>query len=43
MKDPEEILSSSNLDCDENIEEHNSSDKAKEREEVKMASPLEGQ
>lgn len=36
MKDPEEMLSSSNMDCDENLVEHNSSDKAKEREEVKI-------
>ncbi|KAJ6655669.1 hypothetical protein lerEdw1_004905 [Lerista edwardsae] len=33
MKDPEEMLSSSNVDCDENVAEHNSSDKEKEREE----------
>nr|XP_016846947.1 PREDICTED: ral GTPase-activating protein subunit alpha-1 isoform X5 [Anolis carolinensis] len=33
MKDPEEIMSSLQIDCDENIGEHNSSEKGKEREE----------
>ncbi|XP_066469830.1 ral GTPase-activating protein subunit alpha-1 isoform X4 [Tiliqua scincoides] len=37
MKDPEEILLSSNMDCDENIVENNSSDKAKEREEETLS------
>nr|XP_028576473.1 ral GTPase-activating protein subunit alpha-1 isoform X15 [Podarcis muralis] len=32
MKEPEEVVSSS-IDCDENITEHNSSEKGKEREE----------
>ncbi|CAI5764175.1 GTPase-activating subunit alpha-1 isoform X14 [Podarcis lilfordi] len=35
MKEPEEVLSSS-IDCDENITEHNSSEKGKEREEEIM-------
>ncbi|XP_053141348.1 ral GTPase-activating protein subunit alpha-1 isoform X8 [Hemicordylus capensis] len=33
MKDPEEVVSSSNMDCDENIAEQNSLEKGKEREE----------
>lgn len=36
MKEPEESVSSSNIDCDENVVEHNSSEKGKEREEVKI-------
>ncbi|XP_042301365.1 ral GTPase-activating protein subunit alpha-1 isoform X2 [Sceloporus undulatus] len=36
MKEPEEIVSSSHVDCDENIGEHNSSEKGKEREEEMM-------
>ncbi|XP_053236209.1 ral GTPase-activating protein subunit alpha-1 isoform X12 [Podarcis raffonei] len=35
MKEPEEVLSSS-IDCEENITEHNSSEKGKEREEEIM-------
>uniref|UniRef100_A0A670ZJU8 Ral GTPase activating protein catalytic subunit alpha 1 n=1 Tax=Pseudonaja textilis TaxID=8673 RepID=A0A670ZJU8_PSETE len=33
MKEPEEIVTSLNIDSDENIAEHNSSEKGKEREE----------
>lgn len=36
MKEPEEVVSSS-IDCDENITEHNSSEKGKEREEVNIS------
>ncbi|XP_019374429.1 PREDICTED: ral GTPase-activating protein subunit alpha-1 isoform X3 [Gavialis gangeticus] len=36
MKEPEEIMQSANIDCDENVAEHNSVEKAKEREEEKM-------
>nr|XP_056707762.1 ral GTPase-activating protein subunit alpha-1 isoform X4 [Euleptes europaea] len=36
MKDPEEIVSSSNTDCDENMVEHNSLEKGNEREEETM-------
>lgn len=36
MKDPEEIVSSSNTDCDENMVEHNSLEKGNEIEEVKI-------
>ncbi|KFW63856.1 Ral GTPase-activating protein subunit alpha-1, partial [Pygoscelis adeliae] len=35
MKEPEEIMQCTTVDCDENIVDHNSSEKAKEREEVK--------
>ncbi|XP_054828939.1 ral GTPase-activating protein subunit alpha-1 isoform X6 [Eublepharis macularius] len=36
MKDPEEIVSSAIIDCDENLVEHNSLEKGKEREEETM-------
>ncbi|KAL8169227.1 UNVERIFIED_CONTAM: Ral GTPase-activating protein subunit alpha-1 [Gekko kuhli] len=36
MKDPEEIVSSSNTDCDENMVEHNSLEKGNELEEITM-------
>ncbi|XP_072842477.1 ral GTPase-activating protein subunit alpha-1 isoform X6 [Pogona vitticeps] len=36
MKEPEEIVSSSNTDCDENVAEHHSLEKGKEREEETM-------
>ncbi|XP_060118565.1 ral GTPase-activating protein subunit alpha-1 isoform X12 [Heteronotia binoei] len=36
MKDPEEIMSSSNTDCDENMVEHNSLEKGNEIEEETM-------
>ncbi|XP_015276127.1 PREDICTED: ral GTPase-activating protein subunit alpha-1-like, partial [Gekko japonicus] len=36
MKDPEEIVSSSNTDCDENMVEHNSLEKGNELEEETM-------
>uniref|UniRef100_A0A8D0H107 Ral GTPase activating protein catalytic subunit alpha 1 n=1 Tax=Sphenodon punctatus TaxID=8508 RepID=A0A8D0H107_SPHPU len=36
MKEPEEIVSSTNIDCDENIAEHNPTEKGREREEEKM-------
>lgn len=35
MKEPEEIMQSTNIDCDENVAEHNSVETAREREEVK--------
>ncbi|XP_068802562.1 ral GTPase-activating protein subunit alpha-1 isoform X8 [Struthio camelus] len=35
MKEPEEIMQCTTIDCDENAVEHNSSEKAKEREEEK--------
>ncbi|XP_035184757.1 ral GTPase-activating protein subunit alpha-1 isoform X12 [Oxyura jamaicensis] len=35
MKEPEEIMQCTAVDCDENIVDHNSSEKAKEREEEK--------
>ncbi|KAM6133901.1 ral GTPase-activating protein subunit alpha-1 isoform 2-T2 [Phoenicopterus ruber ruber] len=35
MKEPEEIMQCTNVDCDENVVDHNPSDKAKEREEEK--------
>ncbi|XP_025057297.1 ral GTPase-activating protein subunit alpha-1 isoform X2 [Alligator sinensis] len=35
MKEPEEIMQSTNIDCDENVAEHNSVETAKEREEEK--------
>ncbi|XP_019406923.1 PREDICTED: ral GTPase-activating protein subunit alpha-1 isoform X4 [Crocodylus porosus] len=35
MKEPEEVMQSANIDCDENVAEHNSVEKAKEREEEK--------
>ncbi|KAM6462188.1 ral GTPase-activating protein subunit alpha-1 isoform 1-T1 [Liasis olivaceus] len=38
MKEPEEIVSSLNIDSDENIAEHNSSEKGKEREEESTGS-----
>lgn len=34
MKEPEEIMQCATVDCDENVD-HNSSEKGKEREEVK--------
>lgn len=34
MKEPEEIMQCTTVDCDENVD-HNSSEKGKEREEVK--------
>lgn len=37
MKEPEEIVISLNIDSDENIVEHNSSEKGKEKEEVKTS------
>nr|XP_042713439.1 ral GTPase-activating protein subunit alpha-1 isoform X9 [Chrysemys picta bellii] len=36
MKEPEEILTSVNIDSDENVAEHNSAEKGKERDEEKM-------
>ncbi|XP_065259892.1 ral GTPase-activating protein subunit alpha-1 isoform X4 [Emys orbicularis] len=36
MKEPEEILTSVNIDGDENVAEHNSAEKGKERDEEKM-------
>nr|XP_006117755.1 ral GTPase-activating protein subunit alpha-1 isoform X6 [Pelodiscus sinensis] len=39
MKEPEEIQTSVNTDCDENIAEHNSVEKEKERDEEKMTNP----
>ncbi|XP_030415124.1 ral GTPase-activating protein subunit alpha-1 isoform X7 [Gopherus evgoodei] len=36
MKEPEEILTSVNIDCDENVAEHNSAEKGNERDEEKM-------
>ncbi|XP_062973888.1 ral GTPase-activating protein subunit alpha-1 isoform X4 [Elgaria multicarinata webbii] len=36
MKEPEEIVASTNIDGDENIVEHNSTEKGKEREEENM-------
>ncbi|NXL83207.1 RGPA1 protein, partial [Alectura lathami] len=35
MKEPEEIMQSATVDCEENVIDHNSSEKAKEREEEK--------
>ncbi|XP_025946625.1 ral GTPase-activating protein subunit alpha-1 isoform X3 [Apteryx rowi] len=35
MKEPEEIMQCTTIDCDENAVDHNSSEKAKEREEEK--------
>ncbi|XP_054018040.1 ral GTPase-activating protein subunit alpha-1 isoform X6 [Dryobates pubescens] len=35
MKEPEEVMQCTTIDCDENVVDHNSSDKAKEREEEK--------
>ncbi|KAM6335928.1 ral GTPase-activating protein subunit alpha-1 isoform 1-T1 [Podargus strigoides] len=35
MKEPEELMQSTTVDCDENVVDHNSSEKAKEREEEK--------
>ncbi|KYO37257.1 hypothetical protein Y1Q_0008950 [Alligator mississippiensis] len=35
MKEPEEIMQSTNIDCDENVAEHNSVETAREREEEK--------
>ncbi|XP_030337743.1 ral GTPase-activating protein subunit alpha-1 isoform X6 [Strigops habroptila] len=35
MKEPEEIMQCTTVDCDENVVDHNSSEKAKEREEEK--------
>lgn len=35
MKEPEEIMQCTTVGCDENIVDHSSSEKAKEREEVK--------
>lgn len=35
MKEPEEIMQCTTVDCDQNVADHNSSEKAKEREEVK--------
>ncbi|KGL94895.1 Ral GTPase-activating protein subunit alpha-1, partial [Charadrius vociferus] len=35
MKEPEEIMQCTTVDCDESVVDHNSSEKAKEREEVK--------
>uniref|UniRef100_A0A8B9IZM6 Ral GTPase activating protein catalytic alpha subunit 1 n=1 Tax=Amazona collaria TaxID=241587 RepID=A0A8B9IZM6_9PSIT len=35
MKEPEEIVQCTTVGCDENVVDHNSSEKAKEREEVK--------
>uniref|UniRef100_A0A8C0BN22 Ral GTPase activating protein catalytic subunit alpha 1 n=1 Tax=Buteo japonicus TaxID=224669 RepID=A0A8C0BN22_9AVES len=35
MKEPEEIMQCTTVDCDQNVADHNSSDKAKEREEEK--------
>uniref|UniRef100_A0A8C3XTE0 Ral GTPase activating protein catalytic subunit alpha 1 n=1 Tax=Chelydra serpentina TaxID=8475 RepID=A0A8C3XTE0_CHESE len=37
MKEPEEILTSVNIDCDENVAEHNSAENGKERDEEKMS------
>uniref|UniRef100_A0A8C0JFR5 Ral GTPase activating protein catalytic subunit alpha 1 n=1 Tax=Chelonoidis abingdonii TaxID=106734 RepID=A0A8C0JFR5_CHEAB len=37
MQEPEEILTSVNVDCDENVAEHNSAEKGNERDEEKMA------
>ncbi|KAM9148018.1 ral GTPase-activating protein subunit alpha-1 isoform 2-T2 [Pangshura tecta] len=36
MKEPEEILTSVNIDCDENVAEHNSAEKGNERDEENM-------
>ncbi|XP_048711898.1 ral GTPase-activating protein subunit alpha-1 isoform X8 [Caretta caretta] len=36
MKESEEILTSVNIDCDENVAEHNSAEKGKERDEEKI-------
>ncbi|XP_074811974.1 ral GTPase-activating protein subunit alpha-1 isoform X7 [Natator depressus] len=36
MKESEEILTSVNIDCDENVAEHNSAEKEKERDEEKI-------
>uniref|UniRef100_A0A8B9MWR6 Ral GTPase-activating protein subunit alpha-1 n=1 Tax=Accipiter nisus TaxID=211598 RepID=A0A8B9MWR6_9AVES len=38
MKEPEEIMQCTTVDCDQNVADHNSSEKAKEREEVKYCS-----
>lgn len=35
MKEPEEVTQCATVDCDENVVDRNSSEKAKEREEVK--------
>ncbi|KFV03797.1 Ral GTPase-activating protein subunit alpha-1, partial [Pterocles gutturalis] len=35
MKEPEEIMQCATVDCDESVVDHNSSEKAKEKEEVK--------
>ncbi|XP_052638596.1 ral GTPase-activating protein subunit alpha-1 isoform X10 [Harpia harpyja] len=35
MKEPEEIMQCTTVDCDQNVVDHNSSEKAKEREEEK--------
>ncbi|XP_010581959.1 ral GTPase-activating protein subunit alpha-1 isoform X9 [Haliaeetus albicilla] len=35
MKEPEEIMQCTTVDCDQNVADHNSSEKAKEREEEK--------
>ncbi|NXJ03771.1 RGPA1 protein, partial [Odontophorus gujanensis] len=35
MKEPEEVMQCATVDCDENVVDHNSSEKAKEREEEK--------
>uniref|UniRef100_A0A8B9CEL6 Ral GTPase activating protein catalytic subunit alpha 1 n=1 Tax=Anser brachyrhynchus TaxID=132585 RepID=A0A8B9CEL6_9AVES len=40
MKEPEEIMQCTAVDCDENVVDHNSSEKAKEREEVKYSKLL---
>ncbi|OXB53753.1 hypothetical protein ASZ78_008813 [Callipepla squamata] len=34
MKEPEEVMQCATVDCDENVVDHNSSEKAKEREET---------
>uniref|UniRef100_A0A8D0FZK4 Ral GTPase activating protein catalytic subunit alpha 1 n=1 Tax=Strix occidentalis caurina TaxID=311401 RepID=A0A8D0FZK4_STROC len=39
MKEPEEIMQCTTVDCDENVVDHNSSEKAKEREEEKGMNP----
>ncbi|XP_038263412.1 ral GTPase-activating protein subunit alpha-1 isoform X1 [Dermochelys coriacea] len=36
MKESEEILTSLNIDCDENVSEHNSAEKGRERDEEKI-------
>uniref|UniRef100_A0A8C2U8J7 Ral GTPase activating protein catalytic subunit alpha 1 n=1 Tax=Coturnix japonica TaxID=93934 RepID=A0A8C2U8J7_COTJA len=37
MKEPEEVIQCATVDCDENVVDRNSSEKAKEREEVKYS------